>query len=169
MLKFTIKLCVASTLLLTLACNNTAKTEATNTATPTTTPTTTEPTSRTVAAPEKGDYCFVNADGKDSTTVKIRVLSTDDIRGEMIWNPYQKDGAIGTLTGKCNANNEMELLYNYKIEGNKQTEAKVMKIENGLLLIKKGELVDAKNDGNSVMKDAAKAIYADTLTKINCQ
>lgn len=54
-----------------------------------------------------GDYCFRKIENKDSTIVRFRVLSSDDIRGEMIWRPYQKDGATGTLTGKMISDNEI--------------------------------------------------------------
>lgn len=119
----------------------------------------------------KGDYCFLKAENKDSTTVKIRILSDDDIRGEMIWNPYQKDGAIGTLTGKMISKNEMKLAYNYTIEGNRQSEEKIFKIEGEKLSIKEGELTDPKKDGNSVFKDIAKTTYtgSEVLNKINCK
>lgn len=83
--------------------------------------------------------------------------------------PWEKDGAIGTLTGKINANNEMELLYDYMIEGSKQTETKIMKIENGTLLIKHGELTDPKNDGNLIYKDASKTQYNETLEPVECK
>ena len=116
----------------------------------------------------KGDYCFQETFNKDTTTVRIRILSDDDIRGEMIWSPWQKDGAIGTLTGKINQANELELVYNYMIEGNRQTETKIMKIENDKIIIKRGELLDPKNDGNLIFKDVSKAIFKDTLNKINC-
>ena len=110
----------------------------------------------------------MKAENKDSTTVRVRFLSNDDIRGEMIWSPWQKDGAVGTLTGKLNANNEMELLYNYTIEGSRQSETKVMKIEGDKLLIKQGELIDPKFDGNMIFKDVSKATYKTVLSKINC-
>ena len=87
----------------------------------------------------------------------------------MAWQPYQKDGAVGTLTGAKNANGEFELLYDYMIEGSKQTETKVMKIENGQLLIKTGELEDPKNDGNLRYKDVSKATYTETLPTVACQ
>jgi hypothetical protein len=115
-----------------------------------------------------GDYCFLKAANRDSTIVRIRILSADDIRGEMIWNPYQKDGAVGALTGKMTANGEMELLYDYMIEGSRQTEAKVMKMDNQKLLIKVGELVDPKNDGNLKLKDASKAEYKEVLEPTKC-
>ena len=117
----------------------------------------------------KGDYCFQSAINRDTTTIRVRVLSDDDIRGEMIWNPWQKDGAVGSLKGKLNADNEMELVYNYTIEGSRQSEMKVMKIENDKIMIKKGELVDPKNDGNLVLKDAKKAVYKEMLSKVSCQ
>jgi uncharacterized lipoprotein NlpE involved in copper resistance len=115
-----------------------------------------------------GDYCFQSAVNRDTTTVRFRVLSADDIRGEMIWNPWQRDGAVGTLTGKMISKNEMELLYAYVIEGANQTETKIMKVENNQLHIKAGELIDPNNDGNLKFKDATKAVYKETLSKINC-
>ena len=117
----------------------------------------------------KGDYCFLKADNKDTLTIKIRILSDDDIRGEMIWSPWQKDGAVGTLTGKMISKNEMKLNYDYTIEGNRQSEEKIMKIANEKLFIKKGELKDPKNDGHLVLKDTSKAIYNEVLNKIICE
>lgn len=117
----------------------------------------------------KGDYCFMKVENKDTTTVKLRFLSNDDIRGEMIWRPWEKDGAIGSLTGKLNTNNEIELMYNYVIEGSRQSETKIMKIENEKLYIKKGELEDKKYDGNLTYKDVSKAQYTEEINKIECK
>ena len=118
--------------------------------------------------PLSGDYCFLKVENKDSTIVKLRVLSEDDIRGEMVWHPWEKDGAVGSLTGKMNDKGEMELLYDYMIEGMRQTETKIMKIENGKLMIKIGELKDPKNNGQLTYKDAGKAKYIETLNPVNC-
>lgn len=115
-----------------------------------------------------GDYCFLGTVNKDSTTVNIRVLSPDDIRGEMVWRPWEKDGAVGSLTGKMNANKEMEFVYDYVIEGSRQTETKIMKIEEGKLYIKKGELIDPKYDGNLIYKDVTKAQYTEILEPVLC-
>ncbi len=147
-----------------LSCNNensgnTAKTETAQT-------TETKPVTE---APLNGDYCFINAENKDTTTVRIRILSDDDIRGEMIRNPWQKDRAVGTLTGKLISKNEMDLKYEYMIEGNNQTETMLMKIDGDKLHIKRGELIDPKNDGNLVFKDASKAEYKDVLNKTSCE
>ena len=115
-----------------------------------------------------GVYCFMKAENKDTTIVRLNFLSDEDIRGEMIWHPFQKDGAKGELKGKLNLNREMELKYDYVIEGSHQTETKIMKIVGDTLSIKRGELIDPKNDGNLVFKDSSKAIYNSFLTKTKC-
>ncbi|RLJ30697.1 hypothetical protein CLU97_0078 [Chryseobacterium sp. 7] len=117
----------------------------------------------------EGDYCFLKVEGKDSTIVKLRILSDDDIRGEMIWQPWQKDGAVGNLIGKINSMYEMELLYEYTIDGQRQTETKVMKIEKDKLFIKIGELWDSKSDGNLTYKDVSKAVFREIFDPINCK
>ncbi len=114
------------------------------------------------------EYCFLATFNKDSTFVNL-TISGSNVNGIMHWQPYQKDGAIGILTGKRNSNGEMELLYDYMIEGNKQTETKIMKLEDGKLLIKKGELLDPNNDGHLIFKDASKATYSEVLEKVDCK
>jgi hypothetical protein len=49
------------------------------------------------------------------------------------------------------------------IEGAHQTEEKIMKIEDGKLLIKHGELLDPKYDGHLVYKEKTSAVYSETL------
>lgn len=116
----------------------------------------------------EGEYCFLKAENKDTTSVHLTV-SGNDIKGEMIWQPWEKDGAKGTLSGKRISDHEMELLYNYTIEGSKQTEAKIMKIDHGKLYVKTGELTDPKNNGHLVYKDASKAVYSEILDEIPCR
>ena len=48
----------------------------------------------------------------------------NNITGLMNWVPYQKDSARGTLKGTKNAAGEFDLMYQYMIEGNQQTEKK---------------------------------------------
>ncbi len=117
----------------------------------------------------KGDFCFKKTENKDVTDIKFRILSNDDIRGEMIWQPYEKDGAVGTLTGKLISDNEIRFVYSYTIEGNKQTEEKIMKVENGNLYIKKGELLDVKKEGNLTLKDIATATYTEAIHAVKCE
>lgn len=120
------------------------------------------------ATPLKGDYCFLRAENKDSTFVHLTV-SGNNVKGEMTWQPWEKDGATGTLSGKLISDHEMELLYDYTIEGSKQTETKIMKIENGKLYGKTGELTDPENDGHLVYKDASKAVYSEVLDPAPCK
>lgn len=112
--------------------------------------------------------CYLFALNKDTTTVSLSITG-DQVSGKMDWQPYEKDGAHGTLSGKKNANGELELLYSYVIEGSHQTETKVMKIEGKQLLIKKGELIDPKFDGNLQYKDVAAATYSEILPEVACQ
>ena len=149
-------------ILLTFSCNNNSKT-ATEKQAPET-----QETKPKAEAEFIGVYCFLKAENKDTTIVRLNFLSDTDIRGEMIWKPWQKDGATGFLKGKLNANKEMELMYDYTIEGNQQTETKIMKIEGEKLSIKQGELIDPKNEGNLVFKDSSKATYKTVLLKSKC-
>ncbi|KQR94958.1 hypothetical protein ASG01_03585 [Chryseobacterium sp. Leaf180] len=122
------------------------------------------------AAALSGDYCFEKVENKDSTMVKFRVLSNDDIRGEMLWRPYEKDGATGTLTGKMISKNEIQFDYNYMIEGNRQSEITIMKVDGDRLYIKEGELTEDPNKkGNMILKDAAKAKYKKVLNETDCK
>jgi hypothetical protein len=116
----------------------------------------------------EGTFCFLSALNKDSTMISLTITG-NKVNGTMHWQPYEKDGSVGTLMGTKNANGEMDLLYDYIIEGNRQTETKVMKIENGKLMIKNGELVDANNNGNLKYKDVTKANYTETLDSVSCK
>ena len=115
-----------------------------------------------------GDYCFREEVNKDITEVNLNITS-DQVKGTMNWIPDQKDGARGSLAGTVNAAGELDLIYDYIIEGSQQTETKVMKIENKQLMIKHGELLDPKNVGELVYKDAAAATYNQTLPKVDCK
>lgn len=116
----------------------------------------------------KGDYCFLKAENKDTTSVHL-AISDNKVNGEMTWQPWEKDGAAGTLSGKLISDHEMELVYDYTIEGSRQPETKIMKIENNELHIKTGELTDPENDGHLVYKDASKAVYNEIIDKVSCK
>lgn len=119
----------------------------------------------TVQAPDANapqTMCFRKTFNQDTTTVKL-TLKGDTVEGTMVWQPWQKDGGRGTLKGMRDANGEMNLLFDYMIEGVKQTETKIMKLDGDKLLVKVGELQDLKNDGNLTFNDVTKAVYKDTL------
>jgi hypothetical protein len=111
--------------------------------------------------PQNQELCFSKDINKDITTVTL-TISGDTVTGKMDWVPFEKDSARGTLSGTLQ-NGEMNLMYDYMIEGAHQTEEKIMKIQDGKLLIKHGELLDPKYDGHLIYKDKASAVYNETL------
>ena len=115
-----------------------------------------------------GNYCFYADVNKDITEVNLNITG-NQVTGTMNWIPLEKDSAVGRLLGNVNAAGELDLVYYYMIEGNAQTETKVMKIENKQLMIKHGELLDPKNVGDLVYKDATTATYNQTLLKVDCK
>ena len=121
-----------------------------------------------IAKEVEENYCFLQVFKKDTTRVNLSINGTD-VKGTMDILPYQKDSARGTLQGTKNENGELEVLYSYMIEGNNQTETKILKVENDKLLIKKGELLDLKNDGNLTYKDVSKAKFTEEIPKIECK
>ncbi|MBC8112435.1 MAG: hypothetical protein H7Y04_15385 [Verrucomicrobia bacterium] len=122
----------------------------------------------TSATTSDGNFCFIKSLNKDTTYISLTIKG-NEVAGTMIWNPYEKDGATGTLSGIKNAEGEFDLIYDYVIEGSKQTETKIMKIEKNQLMIKEGELVDPKNDGNLKYKDLSKAKFNEVLDKTACK
>ena len=117
---------------------------------------------------QDGTYCFSKLFNQDVTDVRLTIIDSA-VTGKMDWVPYQKDSARGTLQGAKNAAGELDLMYDYMIEGNQQTETKIMKIEDGKLLIKVGELLDPKNDGNLVYKDVTQAKFSEVLEPAECK
>ena len=115
-----------------------------------------------------GTYCFSKHFNQDVTDVQL-TISGKVVTGKMDWVPYEKDSARGTLQGSKNAAGELDLIYDYMIEGSQQTETKIMKIEDDKLLVKVGELLDPKNDGNLVYKDVSQAKYSEVLEATSCK
>ena len=115
-----------------------------------------------------GTFCFKATFNQDVTNIQLIILD-NKVTGFMNWVPYQKDSARGTLTGTKNADGELDLLYDYMIEGSQQTETKLMKIENEKLWIKQGELSDPKYDGHLVYKDVSQANYGESIDKADCK
>ena len=112
--------------------------------------------------------CFLKKDGNYSTAVNLVIIG-EQVSGTITAGENGVDGATGTLAGTKGANGEMDVIYTYEIEGSKQSENKIMKIENNTLMIKKGELIDPKNDGNMQYKDVAKAKFTQVLPSVTCK
>jgi hypothetical protein len=117
---------------------------------------------------QDGTSCFRKQFNQDVTDIQLTIVGSD-VTGKMDWIPYEKDSARGTLQGTKNAAGELDLIYDYMIEGSQQTETKIMKIEDGKLLVKVGELQDPKNDGNLVYKDVNQAEYSEVLEATSCK
>lgn len=117
---------------------------------------------------KNGTFCFSKRFNQDVTNVQLTILD-GTVTGKMDWIPYEKDSARGALRGYENAAHELDLLYDYMIEGSQQTETKIMKIQGGKLLIKHGELLDPKNDGNLIYKDPIRAEFSEMLETVKCK
>lgn len=109
--------------------------------------------------------CFEEKVGKDITTVKL-IIKGNSVSGNMEWLPWEKDRATGTLKGQKNGN-EIIADYDYMIEGVNQSEEKIFILEGDKLSVKSGEL-EEKN-GKLVMKNPAKAVIGQVLTKVACK
>ncbi len=154
-----------TSLMLISACEKPPETAAAPASTPPQAEVAPEPTK---PAALKGDYCFKVEANRDITEVNLNIAGSQ-VTGTMSWTPDQKDGARGSLAGTVNAASELDLMYDYMIEGSQQTETKVMKIENDQLMIKRGELIDPKEDGHLQYKDVASATYKESLPKVECK
>lgn len=117
---------------------------------------------RALSTTENTEFCFLKNENNDVTKVILNI-NDDQITGTMDWVPFEKDSARGKLTGKLLTNGEMDLLYDYTIEGSHQTETKIMKIADDRLYIKHGELEDKKYNGNLTYKDREKAVYNEII------
>lgn len=113
-------------------------------------------------ASEVNDFCFFKNENRDITKVALRI---DDkkVTGTMDWVPFEKDSGRGTLSGSLLSDGQMDILFDYVIEGSHQTETKFMKIVDNNLHIKHGELEDKKYNGNLTYKDPAKAVYNEII------
>ena len=114
-----------------------------------------------------GNYCFLKAENKDTTTVSLTIKGSE-VTGKMACLPYEKDAAVGTLKGTKDGE-LLKVVYNYTIEGNEQSEEKQFKLQGDKLLEGVGELLDPKDDGHSTIKDASKLKFDEVLKKITCK
>ncbi len=109
--------------------------------------------------------CYEQKLEKDLTTLQM-FIQGDSIHGKYSIQPFEKDGAIGTVKG-IRKGSTMTLLYTYVIEGATQIEETQWKIEGEKVIRKWGEIED--KNGVLVLKYPEKAIFNDTLSKVSCQ
>ncbi len=115
-------------------------------------------------------YCFVSSYGvnpnyQDTTRVKLTIIG-DEVTGNYDWIPAEKDSARGTLTGTIK-NGIITAIYDYMIEGSKQKEEVVFKMEVNQLLVKKGELEEV--DGILKLKNPATAEFSEVIPRVICK
>lgn len=152
---------LAACLLALASCQNSGSTESSEngTAADTTAAPAAEP-----AAPQS--MCFLRAEGKDSTTASITIAADGTVTGSFDWQPWEKDGAHGTLTGKQEGD-LLKVTYDYTIEGSNQQEEKVFKLAGDQLMEGEGELTEGEG-GILKIKDATKLTW-NPLTKVACK
>ena len=109
--------------------------------------------------------CYLLALNKDSTIISLIIDKRGNVTGKMHWKPYQKDGAVGNLSGK-KSNDTIIALFDYIIEGSKQLEEKVFVLSDDKLIELIGQLDD--KSGILTIKDLKKATVRSTLTSVDC-
>ncbi|MEM1121779.1 MAG: hypothetical protein AAGJ18_15110 [Bacteroidota bacterium] len=126
---------------------------------------TTEPAKTTITE----NYCYVLSFGhdpkyQDTTQVNLTIMG-DNITGIYNWIPAEKDSARGTLTG-TKKGDIITVLYDYTIEGSKQKEEMIFKMEANQLLIKRGELHEV--GGVLKLKNPETAEFSEAVPRITC-
>jgi hypothetical protein len=111
-----------------------------------------------------GTTCYAIFDKKDVTAVQL-IIKGDKVTGYMDWAPFEKDGGHGILTG-TRSGNDITADFLYFIEGSKNTEEVLFKIDGKTLLQAQSELVEKK--GKLVIKDKAKAKFSKSFATVDC-
>ena len=119
----------------------------------------------TTQTPVSETRCFLSALKKDSTSISLTIGNDNVVTGRMHWNPNEKDGAIGTLTGK-KMNDTIVADYDFMIEGNKQMEEKVFVLSGDKLYELMGQMDD--KSGKMIIKDLKKAKVRSVLSIVDC-
>jgi hypothetical protein len=127
-------------------------------------PTAAAPAAPAAAAPT-ATTCYAYYLKKDVSAVQI-TTDGDKVSGYMDWSPFEKDGGHGFLIG-TKSGNMITADWTVMIEGSKNIEQVVFKIDGDKLLRAEGELVE-KGD-KLVLKDVAKAKYTDVYNKVDCE
>jgi hypothetical protein len=116
------------------------------------------------------ETCFLYTEGtdnQDSTFVSLKV-NGDSVTGFMHWQPWQTDGAYGTIAAVGN-DRVIRGMYDYMIEGSEQSEEVMFKISNGKLYKASGELIEGS--GKEIVlkfKNPDEAIFKYEFREIDC-
>lgn len=107
-------------------------------------------------APKIETKCYILTEGdknQDSTLIML-AFSGNLVSGTMDWQPFEKDGAHGTIEANLEGD-RIKGVYHYMIEGSRQSEQVEFKmIENDYLAQKQAELVEKiPGQADMVFKD----------------
>ena len=109
--------------------------------------------------------CYAHYLGKDVTAIQI-IMDGDKVSGYMEWAPNEKDGGSGSIVG-TKSGNIITADWTYMIEGSKDTEQIMLKMDGDKLSKAEGELID--KNGKMVLKNPAKVKYVDVFNKVPCE
>lgn len=123
-----------------------------------------EPSVETAAF--EGTNCYIFAEGKDTTFLTLTIQGTQ-VTGYFAWEPWEKDGARGDLSGTLEGN-KIVADWDYVIEGSEQSEEKVFVLEEDMVGEMTGELTEGEA-GQLVLKDPANAKVGNYLSRVECR
>jgi hypothetical protein len=141
------------------ACNNDPKAPATTTVAETPSAPTV-PTPTTVAK----TTCYALRFKKDLSALQL-TINGDNVSGLYAIEPYQKDGARGSIQAK-KTGDQITGIFLYMIEGNVQSDEVMFKMSGDNLLKATGELVH--KEGVSMFKDKTKVKWEQTYVASDC-
>lgn len=144
------------------SCQNSGSTE-TSDATTVDTTASTAPVAEPAAAQP---MCYFIAEGKDTTSLSLNIAADGTVTGSYDWQPWEKDGAHGTITGKQEGE-MLKVMYDYTIEGSNQQEEMVFKLSGDQVSVGEGELVEGEG-GILKIKDASKLTWKPFI-KVSCK
>jgi hypothetical protein len=112
--------------------------------------------------------CFLMTDGlknEDSTSLNIHIQDTL-ITGEFNYIPYEKDAAIGTISGVIK-DSIIECVYTYSQEGEEFKENQIWKLKGDKILMKSAPAI--LDEQGNIAYDSSKYDFNIILNKIDCK
>jgi hypothetical protein len=118
----------------------------------------------TPVAPVPSTTCYLNVLNKDTTVIQL-TIDGKNVTGFMTWQPYQKDGARGSLTGLIDSN-VVTADFLYMIEGSIQIEEIMLQMQPDYLMKANNPIEEVKN--RLVIKDKTKLKWEEKFMKTAC-
>jgi hypothetical protein len=102
---------------------------------------------------------------EDSTSLNIHIQDTL-ITGEFNYIPYEKDAAIGTISGVIK-DSIIECVYTYSQEGEEFKENQIWKLKGDKILMKSAPAI--LDEQGNIAYDSSKYDFNIILNKIDCK